>query len=120
MKLCVLAHTLNDTVLIALNAVMKESDMNNTNHPQLHPVFERIVAAFAHPPVQAAQINRRTYESFLKMHHWDYALSNDPDERAAGASVYAMLHALQPQVDPLAEMWNFYAPKRYQFEITKQ
>lgn len=94
--------------------------MNITPHPQLHPVFDRILAAFEHAPVQAAQIKLRTYESFLKMHRWDYALSNDPGERAAGATVYAMLHALQPEVDPQAEIWNFYAPKRYQFEITQQ
>lgn len=94
--------------------------MNATPHPQLHPVFDRILQAFEHAPVQAAQIKRRAYESFLRVHHWEYAFSKDPAEREAGANVHAMLHALQPEVDPLAEIWNFYAPKHYQIDITKQ
>ena len=87
---------------------------------QLHPAFSRILAAFEHAPVQAAQIKARTYVSLLKSHHWTYANDPDPQERTAGASVLAILHALQPEVDLGAELWNFYAPVGYQIDTSKQ
>jgi hypothetical protein len=87
---------------------------------QLHPAFSQILAAFEHAPVQAAQIKAKTYLSLLQTHQWAYANDPDPLERSAGASVLAILHSLQPEVDADAELWNFYAPIGYQIDITKQ
>lgn len=86
---------------------------------QLHPAFARILNTFAHSPLQAQQLRHRTYESLLQTHHWAHASSADPQERAAAASVLAMLQVLQPEVDPQADLWNFYAPNDYQIDITK-
>jgi hypothetical protein len=92
----------------------------HTMNTQLHPAFSRILAAFEQAPVQAAQIKAKTYVSLLKSHQWTYANDPDPLERSAGASVLALLHALQPEVDADAEVWNFYAQVGYQIDTSKQ
>ena len=86
---------------------------------QLHPAFARILNAFAASPLQPSQLRLRTYESLLQSHHWQHAASADLQERAAGASVLAMLQVLQAEVDPQADLWNFYAPNDYQIDISK-